>query len=533
MMDPEALLAPVSAADPCGPDLEYDPAFRALEQASRGESERRLGAASRPAQAPDWAQVKSLASNLLRRTKDWRVARMLLQSEVHLGGLTGLATGLQVLLDLAERYGQEMHPVDDSWEWPPTQVLALSMEGEGGILEDVRALPFGVAPDIVSAGEVERAISGEPSFDVTRAAIAKAASTQPGLRTTLDLSLTIASALGSKFMDLWNENPVDGLYRLIECLRNAATQLPTFEVAVPTTILKLLTESARSDDVRPLPHDVDPLLIPLSETEPCGPDLEYDPRSIEMEGAIAGRAERQYGQFVLPAESPDWCRAYALALDLFNETRDLRVAIAMTRAATHLHGLRGTLFGLQLIDRLLASHWEEVHPQLDLSDDDPLWRRRVALAGLGVGGLVDDVRGLASTQNSEVAAGLTRANDAVVLIQRTLAQHLAPEIESVAGLLSALQQLRGAPSPQIGAEANREVTPIPSAIGKETLASSAMARAIEELCAYLDSFSGNLDAICARASRLRARQFAELETHLAGPRLNLAGLDAGSSPGQR
>ena len=48
-MNLEILLAPVSQALPCGPDLEYDPDFVALEQTSQGKPERQTGQVIIPA----------------------------------------------------------------------------------------------------------------------------------------------------------------------------------------------------------------------------------------------------------------------------------------------------------------------------------------------------------------------------------------------------------------------------------------------------------------------------------------------------
>ena len=54
----EVLLAPVSADNPCGADLEYgDPAFAALDRATRGKPEQQIGSTIIPAEEPDWKAV--------------------------------------------------------------------------------------------------------------------------------------------------------------------------------------------------------------------------------------------------------------------------------------------------------------------------------------------------------------------------------------------------------------------------------------------------------------------------------------------
>ena len=65
----------------------------------------------------------------------------------------------------------------------------------------------------------------------------------------------------------------------------------------------------------------------------------YDPAFIEMEQAGAGKPERQYGDKVYPAEPAEWPVVRERALALAGRTRDLRVAVWLTRSAARLEGL--------------------------------------------------------------------------------------------------------------------------------------------------------------------------------------------------
>ena len=55
-------LQAVSADAPCGPNLEYDQEFLALEQAARGKEEQQYGDTVIPAEEPDWVDVIDKAS---------------------------------------------------------------------------------------------------------------------------------------------------------------------------------------------------------------------------------------------------------------------------------------------------------------------------------------------------------------------------------------------------------------------------------------------------------------------------------------
>ncbi len=113
----------------------------------------------------------------------------------------------------------------------------------------------------------------------------------------------------------------------------------------------------------------------ISPDDPCGPNLEYDPLFLELEQAILGKPEVQYGDVITPAVPPEWKAVNKLALELFSRSRDLRVAGPLLRAALALRGIVGLGDGLQLVQQLLLDRWESVHPQLDPDDDmDPMLR---------------------------------------------------------------------------------------------------------------------------------------------------------------
>lgn len=110
MMDVQRLLETVSSDTPCGDDLEYDAAYLELERVAQGQPERQMGEAVLPAAPPEWRQVRDLASELFGRSKDLRIANYYLQSAIALDGLTGLAQGLQLVLELLRQYWDGLHP---------------------------------------------------------------------------------------------------------------------------------------------------------------------------------------------------------------------------------------------------------------------------------------------------------------------------------------------------------------------------------------------------------------------------------------
>jgi type VI secretion system protein ImpA len=93
------------------------------------------------------------------------------------------------------------------------------------------------------------------------------------------------------------------------------------------------------------PNLVETLLAPVSEDAPCGGDLEYDPAFTALEAAAQGKPEQQFGDTVIAAVEPEWPAVAEQALALLRRTKDLRPAVLLARAATHVQGLEGLQIG--------------------------------------------------------------------------------------------------------------------------------------------------------------------------------------------
>jgi len=138
--------------------------------------------------------------------------------------------------------------------------------------------------------------------------------------------------------------------------------------------------------------DIDSLLQEVSTDEPCGPNLEYDPEFLELEQALQGKPEVQYGDTITPAVPPEWKVVKRLAIGLLERSRDLRIVMALARAGLALHGMDGLAESMTLARRLLDERWDSVHPQLDPDDDmDPMLRIN-SLAMLTDSGFLREVK---------------------------------------------------------------------------------------------------------------------------------------------
>jgi type VI secretion system protein ImpA len=125
--------------------------------------------------------------------------------------------------------------------------------------------------------------------------------------------------------------------------------------------------------------DVEPLLAPTETMPPAGIDLDYDTAFLEFEALARGMPQRQ---FDTPAEPPPWNDVLEQGEALLARSKDLRIAIAWTRAATHVHGLAGFHAGLRLLTGLVERYWDGLFPSLDADDGNDAALRINALAPL-------------------------------------------------------------------------------------------------------------------------------------------------------
>lgn len=144
LLDLEALLAPISDAVPAGENLEYQPEFAALEEAAMGKPDRQMGSQTIPGEPPDYAALFTRSNDLLKRSKDLRIAAHLTRACIDKQGFVGLHQGLALLHRLLANYWPSVHPQldPDDGNDPMMRVSALSALISPELLGALRAAPL-------------------------------------------------------------------------------------------------------------------------------------------------------------------------------------------------------------------------------------------------------------------------------------------------------------------------------------------------------------------------------------------------------
>jgi type VI secretion system protein ImpA len=177
IVDVDVLLQEVDARMPCGPNLEYDPLFLELEQNALGKPEVQYGSTIVPAVLPEWKLVKKQAFELLGRSRDLRVAVLLLRALLALHAIPGFAAGIRLIERLVEERWDSVHPQldPDDGNDPTLRINSLAtLLDAAAIVRDLKDTPFiqlpSLGPLTVRVLEVS---SGEAAPTAGQAAIAQ------------------------------------------------------------------------------------------------------------------------------------------------------------------------------------------------------------------------------------------------------------------------------------------------------------------------------------------------------------------------
>ncbi|KQW59544.1 type VI secretion system protein TssA [Variovorax sp. Root411] len=235
----DLLQLPVEGPLSCGEDLEYDPDFMALHQATTGKREQQFGSTIIPAEPPDWARVERIAKQLCTRTRDLRVLVPLTLAWTENRGLPGYVDGLQLVDAVLQKFWNDVHPrvVDGDFEDPLPRMNALAAlaeaEGLGRSVRDARLLEDGGAS--MSLRQVEALLDSSKTDhqidypggigrlrDAARRAHEKAAPPVVALRAALDLLQRIRETCERALGQSWAPD----FSRLERSLRTVVQLLP-------------------------------------------------------------------------------------------------------------------------------------------------------------------------------------------------------------------------------------------------------------------------------------------------------------------
>ena len=141
----EILLQSFGDDEPSGPDFEYEQEFANLMIAAQSKAEQQVGDQVIEAETADYSEVMKLATELLAKTKDLRIAVVLAEATLNRRGFAGFAVVVAYIRQVLEGYWDSVHPqLDADDDNDPTERLnaVLGLMGEEGVLQQLRRAPL-------------------------------------------------------------------------------------------------------------------------------------------------------------------------------------------------------------------------------------------------------------------------------------------------------------------------------------------------------------------------------------------------------
>ena len=111
--------------------------------------------------------------------------------------------------------------------------------------------------------------------------------------------------------------------------------------------------------------DVEELLAPVSEEEPVGPDLAYDAERGSIEQAFDTSVSIDTSGEAGGDVEIDWRPIISLIEQQSTRTKDVWLAVYLTRAGARSGQLALVETGALYLAGLLETYWDKVHPQLE------------------------------------------------------------------------------------------------------------------------------------------------------------------------
>lgn len=111
--------------------------------------------------------------------------------------------------------------------------------------------------------------------------------------------------------------------------------------------------------------ELEKLLAPVSEEEPAGPDLAYDPERFEIEQAFESSVSVDTNGEETAASEIDWRRIINLIEAQSARTKDVWLPVYLCRAGARSGRFDVVEAGAKYLGGLVEQYWETVHPQLE------------------------------------------------------------------------------------------------------------------------------------------------------------------------
>jgi type VI secretion system protein ImpA len=120
---------------------------------------------------------------------------------------------------------------------------------------------------------------------------------------------------------------------------------------------------------QPAVIDFDSLLIPISEENPSGENLQYSGIYDEIRESRRADDDISQGEWQYELKVADFRKVVDLAIPaLISQTKDLQICVWLVESLSRQNGFVGLRDGLRLAHQLQSNFWETIYPEIDEGD---------------------------------------------------------------------------------------------------------------------------------------------------------------------
>lgn len=136
-------IAPLPEAEPCGPNLEYDPEYVMLMAKAVPKGDAQYGDFIGTPEAPNWGEIERDCRRMLLRSRDINILVLLLRCRTRIAQAEGLRDGLVQLVTLLEQYPEDIHPqaiIEGEFDLTVRANALATLTDPEGMLSDIREI---------------------------------------------------------------------------------------------------------------------------------------------------------------------------------------------------------------------------------------------------------------------------------------------------------------------------------------------------------------------------------------------------------
>lgn len=118
--------------------------------------------------------------------------------------------------------------------------------------------------------------------------------------------------------------------------------------------------------------DIQSLLAPINDHDPCGEDMTFSPEfDAIQQSRIEEDSSLDQGAWITDRKTANWPFIEQQCVELLTtRAKDLRLGLWYTEALIHEKGFAGYALGLELINGLMTTYWEQLHPIAEDGDQE-------------------------------------------------------------------------------------------------------------------------------------------------------------------